>query len=102
MRSFSSPSDHLGRNSPPEIDVSRAGGSLIYDTSGRKCIESDSSTPRTRVRLEHTAYQGYGLSSLKACDHSFRRNPGMHQRMHSGSMARAASTVPMSAVSHPN
>ena len=44
----------------------------------------------------------YPLSSLNACDHWFRRNPGMHQRMHSGSIARAASTVPMSAVSQPN
>ena len=32
----------------------------------------------------------------------FLRKPGMHQRMHSGSMARAASTAPRSRVSHPN
>jgi len=28
--------------------------------------------------------------------------PGMHQRIHSGSIALAASTLPMSSVSHPN
>src|SRR5262245_50302457 len=42
------------------------------------------------------------LSSLNACTQSWRRNPGMHQRMQSGSMARAASAFPMSAVSQPN
>ena len=31
-----------------------------------------------------------------------RRSPGIHQSMQRGSMARAASTAPMSSVSHPN
>src|SRR5512137_1202719 len=39
---------------------------------------------------------------LKACDQSFRRKPGMHQSMQSGSMARAASAFPMSETSQPN
>jgi hypothetical protein len=34
-------------------------------------------------------------------DQLFRRMPGMHQSMHSGSIARAASTLPMSSVSQP-
>jgi len=42
------------------------------------------------------------LSSLKACVHSLRKKPGIHHSMHSGSIARAASALPMSAVSHPN
>src|SRR5205823_12127851 len=48
------------------------------------------------------AWLSYPLSSLNACDHRLLRKPGIHQRMHSGSIARAASTVPMSAVSQPN
>ena len=40
--------------------------------------------------------------SLKAWVHSFFVKPRMHQSMHKGSMARAASTLPMSAVSQPN
>ena len=42
------------------------------------------------------------VSSLKACIQSLWRRPGMHQSMHNGSIARAASALPMSAVSHPN
>lgn len=44
---------------------------------------------------------GY-LNSANACVHSLRKKPGIHQSMHSGSIARAASTLPMSAVSQPN
>jgi hypothetical protein len=42
------------------------------------------------------------FSSLKACVQRFCRRPGMHQSMQSGSMARPASTLPMSSVSQPN
>ena len=42
------------------------------------------------------------LSRLKACVHSLRKKPGIHHNMHSGSIARAASALPISAVSHPN
>jgi len=41
-------------------------------------------------------------SSLNAWFHSLRLKPGMSHSMHSGSMARAASAVPKSAVSQPN
>jgi len=44
----------------------------------------------------------FWASSLNACIQSLRRKPGMHQRMHRGSIARAASAGPMSAVSQPN
>src|SRR4029079_7950573 len=43
----------------------------------------------------------YPCSTLNACVHSFCRNPGMHQRMHSGSIARAASAAPRSSTSQP-
>lgn len=42
------------------------------------------------------------VSSLKAWVHWLLRKPGMHHNMHRGSMARAASALPISAVSHPN
>src|SRR6185437_15606468 len=45
---------------------------------------------------------GHDFSSLKACVHSLCLSPGMHQSMHSGSMARAASTPPISSTSQPN
>src|SRR5439155_540386 len=44
---------------------------------------------------------GHLHSSLNACVHWLRRKPGMHQRTHSGSIARAASTLPMSSTSQP-
>ena len=40
--------------------------------------------------------------SLNACVHSFCLKPRMHQSIQSGSMARAASAMPMSVVSQPN
>ena len=43
-----------------------------------------------------------GPISLKACVQRCSRNPGMHQSWQSGSMARAAAAVPMSAGCHPN
>lgn len=39
------------------------------------------------------------FSSLNACVQLLFRNPGMHHSMHSGSIARAASTFPISAMS---
>jgi len=44
----------------------------------------------------------HARSSLNACVHSFFVNPRMHHSMHSGSIARADSAFPMSAVSQPN
>src|SRR6185369_13179480 len=44
----------------------------------------------------------FHLRTLYACAQSLWRNPGIHHRMHSGSIARAASTVPRSDVSQPN
>src|SRR5215831_10808251 len=41
-------------------------------------------------------------SSLNAWPHSLRVKPGISQSIHNGSIARAASTLPMSAVSQPN
>src|SRR6185312_1121758 len=41
-------------------------------------------------------------STLNACVHSLWRKPGMHQSMHSGSIARAAVAPPRSSVSQPN
>ncbi len=50
-----------------------------------------------------TAYVDvYFRRSLNACVQPFCRNPGMHQRMHSGSIARAASAFPRSSASNPN
>src|SRR5579863_2017119 len=51
--------------------------------------------------LLYTGYFGY-VSSLNACIHSLRRKPGMHHNIQRGSIARAASTLPISAVSQPN
>lgn len=59
-------------------------------------------TMRWILRVEERLGHPGQVRSLKACDHSFRRKPGMHQSMHSGSMARAASALPMSAASQPN
>jgi hypothetical protein len=42
------------------------------------------------------------LKSLNAWFQEFCRQPGMHHSMHRGSMARAASTAPISATSQPN
>src|SRR5262249_22461127 len=42
------------------------------------------------------------VNSLNAWPHSFRTKPRMHQSMQSGSIARADSAFPMSAVSQPN
>ena len=44
----------------------------------------------------------YFRSNLKACVHSFFMKPRMHHSMQRGSIARAASAVPISAVSQPN
>ena len=54
------------------------------------------------IRPDRSKGQSVQRSSLNACTQSFCRKPGMHQSMHSGSIARAASTLPMSAVSQPN
>jgi Winged helix-turn helix len=43
-----------------------------------------------------------GLVFVSTCSARNRRKPGMHHSMQSGSMARAASTFPMSAISQPN
>src|SRR4029434_10301278 len=50
---------------------------------------------------ERPGFRAY-FSNLKAWDHSFRVKPGIHQSMQSGSMARAASALPISAVSQPS
>src|SRR5574341_728276 len=55
---------------------------------------------RALARARPTIAQA--CSTLNACVHSLRRKPGMHQRMHSGSIARAASTPPRSSFSDPN
>src|ERR671922_1564077 len=44
----------------------------------------------------------YFFRSLKACAHSFLRNPGMHHSMHNGSIALALCTLPISSTSNPN
>ncbi len=55
-----------------------------------------------KIRLDsYSSFSSYA-SNLKAWTHSLRRKPGMHQSIHRGSIARAASALPMSAVSHPN
>jgi hypothetical protein len=58
------------------------------------------SIERVRPR-ERPGFRAY-FSNLKAWDHSFRVKPGIHQSMQSGSMARAASALPISAVSQPS
>jgi hypothetical protein len=64
--------------------------------SGGPDCQSSTQSPHRRPGSHHCR------SSLKACVHSLRRKPGMHQRMQRGSMARAASALPMSTVSQPN
>src|SRR5919109_322339 len=44
----------------------------------------------------------YFFRSLKACAHSFLRNPGTHHSMHNGSIALALCTLPISSTSNPN
>src|SRR5690348_7353657 len=65
-------------------------------------LATGSTWRRIRVDVIFIHVSGSDRKSLNAWVHSFRRKPGMHQSMHSGSMARAASAPPMSAVSHPN
>src|SRR5438067_12531780 len=44
----------------------------------------------------------YAFSNLNACDHWLLSMPGIHHKIHKGSIARADSTLPMSSVSQPN
>src|SRR5688500_18619514 len=53
-------------------------------------------------RALHENKKFYFFRSLKACDHWFLRNPGMHHSMHNGSIALALSTLPISSTSNPN
>src|ERR1700760_3827196 len=54
-----------------------------------------------RLTFEARQLPRHRLSSLKAWVQLLDWKPGMHHKMQSGSMARAASTPPMSSVSQP-
>ena len=57
----------------------------------------------TWVRAEFAhENEPYFFKSLNAWLQRFSRKPGIHHRMHRGSMARAASAAPMSSTSQPN
>ena len=77
------------------------GGSNFF---GAEYVEGNDTIRNLRFhgRRPSGAKAGRYVSSLNACTQSFRRKPGMHHSMHSGSIARAASAFPMSAVSQPN
>ena len=71
---------------------------------GRQLAESCTARMRAGCRplVQPGARARYLRSTLNACTQSFFRNPGMHQSMHRGSMARAASARPASSTSQPN
>ena len=75
------------------------------DETAEKLATSASPSSIARVTASGTETRARAArhrSSLKACRQSLRRKPGMHQRIASGSMARAATAPPMSSVSQPN
>src|SRR5579863_4709432 len=76
---------------------------LVVSTASLCCNSCNSSLRFATARSSAGVDVSQSLwRSLKAWVHSFFVKPRMHQSMHNGSMARAASALPRSAVSQPN
>ena len=82
------------------IDSPVRGGTAKTDDAAAS--RTNPERPRSVWFTRTTSPSHESRSSLNACPQLFWRKPGMHHSMHSGSMARAASAVPMSATSQPN
>ena len=85
----------------------------LVDRPARRCASTwrrlsneRAASPRNRRSPRPTPNAPHPTSprnSLNACgDQPLRATPGMHHSMHNGSIARAASSAPISAVSQPN
>src|ERR1700691_971878 len=77
-----------------------AGGKLPASFKTDAAIAACDGDDGAASGLHHASYPR--CRSLKAWNQSFRIKPGMHHSMHSGSIARAASALPISATSQPN
>src|SRR5690348_5483593 len=84
------------------LEAEHAGSRVLGRNEGRAAHAARLLVERRLMSQGDSDRSHYRQNTLKACVHEFWRKPGMHQSCASGSIARAATALPMSAPSQPN
>jgi len=84
------------------LETEHAGAGVLGRDEGRTADAARLLLGRGLMSQGDSDGSHYRQNTLNACVHEFWRNPGMHQSCASGSIARAAIALPMSAASQPN